>query len=78
MARKAADVYRDALALSEEEREELVRLLMMKGDRSWTDPENEKAALAEAERRHEAVLDGAELLVPGEEVMRELRDIVGK
>ena len=78
MARKAADVYRDALALSEEEREELMRLLTMKGDRSWTDPDVEKAALAEAERRHQAVLDGTEQLVPGEEVMRELRDIVGK
>lgn len=76
MARTAKDLFREVLTLSMEEREELVRLLTMTTEGAWANPELERAWLAEAERRHQAVLDGGEELVPGDQVMRELRDIV--
>lgn len=76
MERKAQDVYRDALSLSEDEREELIRLLTMYPATGTTDPDVQRAALAEAERRHQAILDGSEKPIPGEDMMRELRDIV--
>ena len=78
MAKTVEDLFREALTLSVEERAELVRLLTTPTDRAWASPEIEKAWLAEAERRHQAVLDGSEDLVPGDEVMRELHDIVSK
>ena len=72
---KAKKVYREALALSEAEREELVRLLAPQGD-DWIDPEIEQAWIKEAERRDRAVAEGREQLIPGDEVMQELRKIV--
>lgn len=51
MVKKAKDVYRDALALSDAERDELLWLLTMRSDES-TDSENIAASwLDEAERR---------------------------
>ena len=41
MARKPEELYKEALTLTEEEREELVRLLMMQTDRGWSSPEIE-------------------------------------
>jgi hypothetical protein len=78
MVRKAQDVYQDALALNKEEREELVRLLEMQLDNAWTPEQVETAALNEAERRHQEILNGTGQLVSGDEVMQQLRDIVAK
>jgi hypothetical protein len=41
MAKKAQDVYQDALALSESEREELLRLLAAQHDSGFASPEIE-------------------------------------
>ena len=78
MARKAEELYREALALSVEEREELMRLLLMQADNGWASPKIEQAWIEEADRRMKAVKEGREKLIPGEEVMRELREIVAK
>jgi len=43
MAKKAQDVYQDALALSESEREELLRLLAAQHDSGFASPEIEQA-----------------------------------
>ena len=73
MARKAEDVYRDALALSEEEREELIRLLTMQADIGWESPEIEKAWREECDRRVKAMDRGDMELIPAEEVFRRIR-----
>ena len=78
MARKAEDLYREALNLSEDEREELIRLLTGSVEEGQVDPGIEKAWIEEAERRHKGILDGTERLIPGDVVMRELRDLVSK
>lgn len=78
MAKKAEDVYRDALQLSDQQRAELVRLLTAHHDDGIVDPAVEAAAVAEAERRLRAVEAGDEELVPGNDVMRELRRIVSR
>ena len=75
MVKKAEELYQEALRLTEKEREELVRLLAPQGD-DWIDPEIEQAWIKEAERRDQAVAEGKEQLIPGDEVMQELRDIV--
>ena len=51
MARKAEELYKAALALSAEEREELKRLLSMQPDSGYASPEIEKAWMDEIERR---------------------------
>jgi hypothetical protein len=76
MVKKAEDIYRDALQLNEQQREELIRLLTAQHGDGIVDPEVESAAVAEAERRLRAVEAGEEELVPGDDVMRELRRIV--
>jgi hypothetical protein len=77
MARKAEEVYQDALALTEEEREKLL-LLLTTQDNDFASPEIEEAWLEEAERRYRAVQKGEENLIPADMVMRELRDIVSR
>lgn len=78
MVRKAEEVYREAMALSETEREELVRLLTKSGGSDFASPEIEQAWIEEAERSYQAVREGREELISGDVVMRELREIVGK
>lgn len=78
MAKKAEDIYREALTLSQDERAELIRLLIRQTDSDFVSPDIEQAWIEEAERRHRAVLDGTEQLVLSEQVMRELREIVSK
>ena len=51
MAKKAEDIYREALTLSEEEREELIRLLTMPSDQAERRAEIAEAWLDEAQRR---------------------------
>ena len=58
MARTAQDVYRDALALSEEEREELVQLLTMQADDGWGSPEIKQAWMEEIARREKLRAEG--------------------
>lgn len=78
MARKAEELYREALALSGEEREELVRLLMTEANNGFASPEIEKAWMDEIERRVKAIERGEMELIPGENVMRDLRKLVTK
>ena len=77
MTDKAEAIYAEALALKEKEREALVRLLapLVEG---WTDPEIEKAWLAEIERREKEYAEGRMELIPAEEVFRELRKIAAE
>jgi len=78
MVKKAEDIYLDALQLSEQQREKLIRLLTSQRGEGSVDPQVERAAVAEAERRLQAVEAGDEELVPGDDVMRELRRIVSR
>jgi hypothetical protein len=77
MTKSAAEVFKDVLALSAADREELVRLLTMQPDSDWASPQIEQAWLAEAKRRDKVVDDGTEALIPAEEAMRELRKRYG-
>ncbi len=70
MARTAQDVYRDALALSEEEREELIQLLTMQADDGWGSPEIKQAWMEEIARREQRYLNGTAKTVPVDEVLR--------
>ena len=74
MVRKAEEVYRDALALSEEEREKLLLLLRNHADPGWASPEIEQAWIEEIDRRENEIAEGKSHWLPGEEVMGELRD----
>ena len=78
MARKAEEIYRDALELSEEEREELMRLLSMQADSGWATPEIEQAWMEEIERRERDYRAGKTKMIPGDEVIRELRENLRK
>jgi len=78
MAKKAEDLYREALALSEEERERLALLLYNTAPEHLADAEWEQAWVDEAERRGRAIAEGREKLIPGDQVMRELRELVSK
>ena len=74
--KKVEDVYRDALQLNEQQQVELIRLLIALRDDEPIDPRVESAAIAEAERRLRAVEAGEEEVIPGDDVMRDLRRIV--
>jgi len=74
MVRKAEELYREALALSAEEREELMRLLSMRANNGYASPEIEKAWMEEIERRERDLAEGRDKWIPGDEVMRELRE----
>ncbi|MDJ0927894.1 MAG: addiction module protein [Gammaproteobacteria bacterium] len=76
MARKAADVYRDALALSEEEREELLRLLTMQADDGWGSPEIKQAWMEEIARREKLYAEGKMKTIPAEQVFAEARRLL--
>ena len=74
MVKKAEELYREALALSEEERDELVRLLTMQTDSGWASPEIEQAWMEEIERRYREWKDGKVEGIPADEVFRRVRD----
>ena len=78
MARKVEELYKEVLALSEEEREKLKRLLSMQADGGYASPEMEKAWMDEIERREQDLVEGRDNWIPGEEVMRELRERYSK
>jgi putative addiction module component (TIGR02574 family) len=66
------------LKLSEEEREELVRLLTMQADSGWASPEIEQAWMEECDRRMKAIEDGTMELIPADEVYRHVRERLAK
>ena len=76
MARNAQDVYRDALALTEEERAELVRLLTQDDDEGWASPEIKRAWMEEIARRVRLREEGTARTIPAEEVLRRARRLV--
>jgi putative addiction module component (TIGR02574 family) len=75
---KAEKVYRAALALSEAEREELVRLLTMQNDGMWASPEIEQAWMDECDRRVKAMDRGEMEMIPADEVYRRARECLSK
>ena len=77
MTMNAKELYDEALALGEEARAELVRLLAPEGD-GWATPEIEKAWMEEIERREREYADGKMELIPAEDVFRELRKKYGE
>lgn len=78
MARKAEELYKEALALSPEEREELVRLLTMQADSGWASPEIEQAWLDECDRRYQEWQNGDVDAIPADEATRQIRDQLQK
>jgi putative addiction module component (TIGR02574 family) len=78
MARRAEELYKEALALSPEERDELVRLLTMQTDSGWASPETEQAWLDECDRRCQEWQDGDVDAIPADEARRQIRDQLQK
>jgi putative addiction module component (TIGR02574 family) len=78
MARKAEELYKEALALSPEEREELMRLLSMRADSLWASPEIEQAWMEECDRRERDYRAGKTEMVPGDEAIRHAREYLRK
>ena len=78
MVRKAEQIYKDVLALSAEEREELKRLLSMQEDSLWASPEIEQAWMAECDRRERDYRAGKTRMVPGDESIRRAREHLRK
>jgi hypothetical protein len=76
MARNAKDVYRDALALSDEERDELVRLLTQRDDEGWASPEIKQAWMEEIARRVRLREAGKARTIPAEQVLRRARQLL--
>ena len=78
MARKAEDLYKEALALSAEEREELKRLLTAQDESLFASSEIEQAWMEECDRREKAVAEGKMELIPADEVFRSVREHLAK
>jgi putative addiction module component (TIGR02574 family) len=77
VAVNAKDICVEALALGEEARAELVRLLSLQRD-GRASAEIEKAWMEEIERREKEYADGKMESIPAEDVFRELRNIAGE
>ena len=73
MVKKAEDVFKDALALSDKEQEKLRDLLTSGASNGYTSPEIARAWREEIERRERDIEEGRDEWLPGEEVMSELR-----
>ena len=58
MVRKAEELYREALALSDEERDELLRLLAIQRDSGFASPEIEQAWMEEIAHREKLHTEG--------------------
>ncbi len=78
MVKNAVSVFKDALALSEAERAELLRLLTMHRDGCGATPANERAWAEEIERRVTAMDCGEAELIPAEDVFRRLEERFSK
>ena len=77
-ARKAEELFKEALTLSAEEREDLKRLLSMQEDSLWASPEIEQAWMEECDRREKAVAEGKMALIPADEVFQSVRERLAK
>lgn len=73
MARTVDDLFREALTLSEEERERLALLLHNATSGGYVDPEIEKAWVNECRRRLAELDSGATHAIPADEVLEEAR-----
>jgi putative addiction module component (TIGR02574 family) len=78
MAKKAEELYREALALSEEEREELVRLLTMQRDSRSPSSAIEQAWREECDHRYQEWQDGEVEATPADVVHRRVRQRLTK
>ena len=78
MPRKPEELYKEALSLSAEEREELVCLLTMQADSGWASSGIEQAWMEEIERRKKAVAEGKMDLIPADEVYHHVRERLSK
>ena len=78
MVRNAGELYKEALAMSPEEREELVRLLTMQTDSEWASPEIEQAWLDECDRRYKEWQGGDVDAIPADEATRQILDQLHK
>lgn len=76
MARTVSEIYEDIQALSDSEKEDLLRKLIAELDAS-ADPDVEKMWLAEAQRRYQELVDGKVKAVPGDRVFERVRFRVG-
>lgn len=76
MARTVSEIYEDIQALSDSEKEDLLRKLIAELDAS-ADPDVEKMWLAEAQRRYQELVDGKVKGVPGDRVFERVRFRVG-
>jgi len=72
MVRKAEELYREALALSDEERDELIRLLATQRDSSFASAEIEQAWMKEIARREKMHAEGKMGSVSWEQLKRDL------
>ena len=88
MNKKAIDVFEAALALSDDERDELLRLLTARADDSdlpedesydgFASPEIRQAWLDECYRRDALIDSGEEQAIPADEVMRDIRKFLAE
>ncbi len=76
MKRTAEDLYREALALNDEERERLALLLHNATAGGYVDPEIEKAWVGECQRRVAELDSGAIQAIPADEVLDEARRLL--
>jgi len=72
MARALSEIYTDIQKLSDSEKGELLRALVIELDAPG-DPEVEKAWLKEAQRRYREIVEGKVKGVPGRLVFERLR-----
>jgi putative addiction module component (TIGR02574 family) len=72
MARALSEIYTDIQKLSDSEKGELLRALVVELD-APADPEVEKAWLKEAQRRYREIVEGKVKGVPGRLVFERLR-----
>jgi len=78
MVRKAEELYREALALSDEERERLLLLLSERREDLSATFEPDEAVIAECKRRIADIDSGAVENIPADEVLREARELLGR
>jgi hypothetical protein len=77
MVRAVADIQRDILALSEEQRVELLRALIAELD-APADPDVERVWLETAQRRYRELVEGKVKGIPGTLVFERLRSRLGR
>jgi hypothetical protein len=77
MARAVPDIYEDIQALSDSEKQDLLRTLVADLD-APADPDVERAWLEEAQRRYQELVEGKVKGVPGHLVFERLRSRLGR